>query len=66
MVLHLLPAVGAGGAGFLYHRLKMAVVHVTKHAGEVPAGPEFVTRRVGAADGFKGGNFVAHGFSFSS
>ena len=32
--------------------------------GKVPAGPEFVARRVGAADAFKWRDFATHGFFF--
>jgi hypothetical protein len=37
-----------------------------KHLGKVAAGSEFVARRVRAANGFKGGDFVTHGFRFSA
>jgi len=54
MVFHLLPAVETGGAGLLDHRLEMAVIHVAEHTGKVAARPEFIARRIGAADLLKG------------
>ena len=61
MILHPLPAVETGGAGGLDDGLEIPVVRVAEHLGEVPAGPEFIARRVRPADGFEGGDFVAHG-----
>jgi hypothetical protein len=58
MIVHPLAAVETGGAGFLDDRLEMTVVHIAENAGEVAAGPEFAARRVSAADGFKGCDFV--------
>ena len=60
MVLYALAAVETGGAGLLHHGFKIAVVVITEHAGEVAAGPEFVARRIRAADGFKGSDVVIH------
>jgi len=60
MILHPLPAVGAGGFCLIDDGLKVAVVHITEHLGEVAAGPEFVACRVGAADSLKGCDFLAH------
>jgi len=51
MVFHPLAAVETSGVGFLNERLEMAVVHIAEHASKIAAGPEFVARRVGAADG---------------
>jgi len=61
MIVQPLPAVETGGAGRLNDGLEIPVIGVTKHAGKVAARPEFVARRVGATDGFKGCDFVAHG-----
>jgi hypothetical protein len=61
MILFPLAAVGTGGTRLLNYSLKMAVVHVAEHLGEIPAGPEFVARRGGSADGFEGCDFLAHG-----
>ena len=61
MVFHPLPAVDAGGLGLGDHRFKVPVIHIAKDLGEVPAGPEFVARRIHAADGLKRRDFVAHG-----
>lgn len=60
MVFYPLAAVGAGGFRLYDDGFKMAVVHVGEHARKVAAGPIFVARRVGAADGFKRGDFLAH------
>ena len=64
MVVHPLAAVETGGAGGLDDGLEIPVIGVAEHFGEVAAGPEFVACRVGAADGFKWGDFLAHGFGF--
>lgn len=61
MVFHALTAVEAGSAGGSDYRLEIAIVGVAEHLGEVAARPVFVARRVGAADGFKRGDFLAHG-----
>ena len=66
MILHLLTAVDAGGFGLRDDGLKVTVIDVAEHLGKVAAGPEFVARRVSAADGFKGSNFLVHGFRFLS
>ena len=62
MVVHALAAVETGGAGGLDDGLEIPVIRVAQHLGEVPTGPEFIARRIGAADGFKGGDFFAHGW----
>jgi hypothetical protein len=64
MVFHPLAAVETGGAGFLDDRLEMAVVHIAEHTSKIAAGPEFIARRIGAADRFKGCDFVIHSFGF--
>jgi len=61
MILHPLAAVETGGAGGLDDGLEIPVIGVAQDLGEIPAGPEFIARRIGAADFFKGGDFVAHG-----
>jgi hypothetical protein len=61
MVVHALAAVEAGGAGGFDDGLEVAIVGVAEHLGEVAARPVFVARRVGPADGFKRGDFLAHG-----
>jgi len=61
MVLYSLATVETGGVGGFDDGLKISVVRVAQDAGEVAAGPVFVARRVGAADGCKRGDFVAHG-----
>jgi hypothetical protein len=63
MILHPLPAVETGSAGLLHDGFKVAVIIVAEHLGKVTAGPEFIACGIGAADGFKGRDFVAHGFS---
>jgi len=60
MILYSLATVETGGAGRFDDGLEIPVIRVAENLGEVPTGPEFVTRRVGAADGFKGCDFVAH------
>jgi hypothetical protein len=59
MILFPLAAVGTGGPRLLDDGLKMSVVHVAEHLGKIPAGPEFIARRVGAADRFEGGGLPA-------
>jgi len=46
MVLHPLAAVETGGAGGFDDGLGVPVIGVSKDFGEVPAGPEFVARRI--------------------
>ncbi len=55
MILHPLAAVETGGAGQLDDGLEIPVVLIAKHLGKIPAGPEFVARRIRPADSFKGG-----------
>ena len=62
MVFHALATVETGGAGGLDDGLKIAVIGVIEHFGEVPARPELVARRVGAADGLEWRDLLAHGF----
>jgi hypothetical protein len=59
MIVHPLPAVETSGASRLDDGLEIPVIRVAKHLGEVPAGPEFVARRIGAADILKGGDLPA-------
>ena len=54
MILYPLATVESGGAGFLDDRLEMAPVHIAEHASKIAAGPEFIARRIGAPDFFKG------------
>ena len=54
MILYSLAAVETGGAGRFDDGLEISVIRIAKNLGEVPAGPEFITRRVSAADRFKG------------
>ena len=65
MILYPLPAVKAGCAGAFDYRLEIPVICVAQHAGKVPARPEFIAFRIDPADGFKGCDFVAHGFVLS-
>jgi len=60
MVLDPLPAVETGSSGGFDDRLEVPVIRIAQHLGEVTAGPEFVARRVGAANGLKGCDFVTH------
>lgn len=60
MIVHALAAVEAGGASGFDDGLEIAIVGVAEHLGEVAARPVFVARRVGAADGFKWRDFLAH------
>ena len=62
MILHPLATVETGGAGGLNDGLEIPVIGVIEHFGEVPARPEFVARRVGAADGLEWRDLLAHGF----
>ena len=66
MVFQPLTAVDAGGFGLRDDGLKVTVVHITDHLGEVPVGPKFVARQIGAADGFKWGDVLAHGKEFAA
>jgi len=59
MIIHPLPAVETSGSGGLDDGLGIPVIRVAKHLGKVPAGPEFIARRVGAADLLKGGDLPA-------
>ena len=61
MVLHPLTAVEASDAGGFDHGLEIPIVCIAEHLGKVPTGPEFVTGRIGAADGFEGCGFGGHG-----
>lgn len=61
MILHPLPAVETGGAGVLDDGLEIPVVGVIEDFGKVSAGPEFVARWIGAADGLEWGDWLAHG-----
>ena len=54
MILYSLAAVETGGAGRFDDGLEIPVIRISKNLGKIAAGPEFVTRRVGAADRFKG------------
>jgi|GEM_PF-6312207 len=56
--------VETGGASGLDDGLEIPVICVAEHEGKVAAGPEFVSRRIGAADFLKGCDFVTHGFRF--
>ena len=46
MVFHPLAAVETGSAAFSM----TAAVHIAEHASKIAAGPEFIARRLGAAD----------------
>ena len=65
MVFQPLTAVDAGGFGLRDDGHKVTVIDVAEHLGEVPAGPKFVARRIGVADGFKWGDVLAHGKEFA-
>ena len=56
-----MAAVETSGAGGLNDGLEIPVIGVIEHFGEVPAGPELVARRVGAADRLEWRDLVAHG-----
>jgi len=60
MILHPLAAVETSGSGGLDDGLEIPVIRVAKNLGKVPAGPEFIARRVGAADLLKRGDVVIH------
>jgi hypothetical protein len=60
MVFHPLAAVKTGGFRLRDDGLKSAVIHVAQNLGEIPAGPEFIARRVGAADGFERCDVLVH------
>ena len=62
MIVHSLATVETGGAGGLDDGLEIPVIGIIEHFGEVPAGPELVARRVGAADGLEWRDLLAHGF----
>lgn len=64
MVLHPLTAVEASRAGGFDHGLEIPIVCIAEHLGKVPTGPEFVTGRIGAADGFEGRGIGGHGWEF--
>jgi hypothetical protein len=64
MVLHPLASVETGCVGGFNHGLEVAVISIAEHLGKVPTGPEFVTGRIRAADGFEGCGFVGHGKEF--
>ena len=50
-----------GGAGRLDNGLEVSVIGVAEPASKVAAGPEFIARRVGSANGFKRGEGVVRG-----
>jgi hypothetical protein len=60
MILYSLATVETGGAGRFDDGLEIPVIRVAENLGEVPTGPEFIARRIGAADRFKGCDFVVH------
>lgn len=47
-----------------HHKLEIPVIRTDEHAGKIAARPEFIARRVGAADGCKGCDFVTHSSRF--
>ena len=64
MILHPLTAIEAGGVGRLDDGLEITVIRIAENLGEVATGPEFVTGRIRAADGFEGCGFGGHGKEF--
>ena len=65
MILQSLAAVETGGLGLGDDGFKVPVIGVAEHTGEVAAGPVFVASRICPANGFKRGDFVAHGWCSS-
>jgi hypothetical protein len=59
-----LSAVETRGACGFDDGLEIPVIGVADYLGEVPAGPEFIARRAGAADLLKGRDFVVHVVNF--
>jgi hypothetical protein len=66
MILYPLAAVETRGAGGFDDGLEIPEIGVAENLGEVPAGPEFIARRIRPPNFLKGSDSVAHGFSFSS
>ena len=60
MIVNPLATVETGRAGGFDDGLKIPVIGIAEHLGKIPAGSEFVARRIRPANPFKWRNFLIH------